>query len=117
MKLKILCVLIVGALGCESRPQELNWKIHKLTEAQDARQEKLLVAIVQLIKGPGDLEGVPASEHDELFSLADKTANSGENTFYGYEVISSGDSHVLGTMIIAVTNEKIRFATWPFAER
>lgn len=113
-----LAILILITCGCDSRPGPIAWSARSLSPTQEARQETLLREIHgPLNSGTRDcLDGVPATQHAELFALADSTGVRGDEQFYKFNVLMEGDVHDAVEMIIIVRNGMITFARWPFAE-
>ena len=122
MRFAALCVFAIVSLGCGDeatstikRPKQ--WQHHELTESQNDRQEKLLDDLFPSLNGNSDsLDGTQADQYKELLSLADKTGVSGADTFYVFNVPCAGDVHDPSELIIIVSEGRIKWARWPFAE-
>ena len=122
MRVAALCMFAIASLGCSDdatstieRPKQ--WQHHELTEAQNDRQGRLLDDLFPRLNGSSNsLDGTQADGYKELLSLADKTGVSGADTFYVFNVTSAGDVHDPSELIIIVSEGRIKWARWPFAE-
>lgn len=110
-----ICSFGMMLVGCERGPTPIKWTQNELTPAQQVRQDDLLVEIAPQLKGSSEsLDGSRAVEHEELLALSDRIGKRGSEAFYTFNVLTDGDVHVPGELIIVVTEETIKTARWPY---